>query len=161
MKTKNKVIMFIIVVLVVGAGYLAIDVKKEKTVITSGEIIGISDNTVDVLTGDIVNTFEFTSDKLKNHYVGEFVEISGDEKNYNIKHTDYPKEKFDTMGNKIFEITGNVSLVKDKMFVLKSESEEYTFELGDNEKVQEGQTITINYIVLKDSPVILDIINED
>lgn len=65
------------------------------------------------------------------------------------------------MGNKIFEITGNVSLVKDKMFVLKSESEEYTFELGDNEKVQEGQTITINYIVLKDSPVILDIINED
>lgn len=161
MKTKNKVIMFIIVVLVVGAGYLAIDVKKEKTVITSGEIIGISDNTVDVLTGDIVNTFEFTSDKLKNHYVGEFVEILGYEKNYNIKHTDYPKEKFDTMGNKIFEITGNVSLVKDKMFVLKSESEEYTFELGDNEKVQEGQTITINYIVLKDSPVILDIINED
>lgn len=80
MKTKNKVIMFIIVVLVVGAGYLAIDAKKDKTVITSGEIIGISDNTVDVLTGDIVNTFEFTSDKLKNHYVGEFVEISGDEK---------------------------------------------------------------------------------
>lgn len=168
---NKKVIILVLLVVIFGSYYYHytssnIDlVKSENSKLEEllyGKIIQIHDNRVDILSGDIVYIFEVDRDVLKDYYIGEFVNISESKETVSISHAKYPTKEFDTMGNQIEELYGEIIKVKnDGSFILESNAKSYEFESYDEKKLNYGKNVTVQYVVINGELIATRVLDED
>ncbi|SHJ16214.1 hypothetical protein SAMN02745751_01887 [Dethiosulfatibacter aminovorans DSM 17477] len=139
------------------------DIKEGET-ITRGEIMQFEGEYIHIISGDIVEVFEYDQRQENDFYLGQEVSlIKGDGFNTlePVIKDDF-KMTYNNMGMPIDTISGEVIGTEEKTLMILSNNTEVTFKTYETANIEEGTNITVFAMSLdKDLQTVITILNED
>lgn len=127
---------------------------NEETVVNvnydaAGEIIKFADGQVDILSGDIVETYKVSNDMLKDFYLGQIVTLTKEgpdeysmmallEEDFSIRHT--------TMGDLIVRVSGQVIKVSEDQVTIQTDDGEKTYKKSSDMVLELNQEYEFDLI---------------
>lgn len=130
---------------------------------TQGRIVKIDETGIHVQVKDKVEKYSVASDKVNNHYLGEYVglnKLDGD--NYDIfadESYDY-KNRFTSTGDAIKRVTGTVGEVKDDIVTAVTEMGDIKLSHQGDFNLEHGSQVMFDYIESPDGNKIISYYDE-
>lgn len=132
------------------------------TVETVGEIVGFADGQVTVLSGDVLENYAVSNEVLKHYYIGQTVQVAKKDGKLNLKPIERQdfSQKFTSMGEPIWTVSGEVTAVDEDIFSVKTEDSSVAFPLDEKTMVEEGQTVTVDYVKMNDELTVCNVFKD-
>lgn len=136
----------------------------EGEVITAGYIVQFDGEYIHIISGDLVEVFEYDKNQADDFYLNQNVSLVKGEKtntlepliieDFSIRHTN--------MGHMIESLTGTVSNTSDETLVITSEGKEIIIKTYEPQELVEGTRVTIRYMSFEeDEKSMVYLLNED
>ncbi|MCH4890007.1 hypothetical protein EZV73_20680 [Acidaminobacter sp. JC074] len=131
---------------------------NEENVETIGEIIGFSDNAVDILTGDIAEVFYVSNDQHKDFYLGQTVYVTKETdteyslmpyytEDFSIRHTN--------MGHMILRMTGEVVSIDGETILVSTDEGEKSLQINEDIFVEVGKSYEFDVIFFNEDDLMV------
>lgn len=114
-------------------------------VITTGDIADLAGNTIHIMSGDLIEVFNYDNTNADKFYLGQTVQLIKGEhnnhlqvfekENYSIQHT--------SMGHPIDQITGKVASIDTETLILKNADGTFTIKIYNPLDVEIGDEVTV------------------
>lgn len=139
--------------------------EVEKNVV--GKIVAFGENTVEILSGDIPESFKVSNENLKDFYLGETVTVKKlDENSFKLvsfKDSDF-NMRYTSMGDPIGNIGGVLKEINEDSFIISQGEADMKIESGYKIEYKVGDYVSVDYTSFAhntENKVLLDIYNED
>lgn len=136
--------------------------KFGETIIT-GEIMQFDDKYIHIISGDLVQVFEYDNTNEKQFYIGQTVSLVKGEKNNELQVSliDDFSVKYTNMGMILTEIKGVVNEVSKEQIIVKSEGEMITIRTNKKPTVVKGNHVTAVCSDFGDGYSLVYLLNEE
>lgn len=134
-------------------------------VITAGEIMEFKENYVAIITGDIVESYEFDKKQINDFYIGQNVEIIKAEKSNQLKALliENFENRYTSMGDLLEQFSGTLTNITEENIKIKSEDKEIEISLYSPIDYKIGNHVSVYYFSYSadEKASLFDIYNED
>lgn len=131
---------------------------------TIGEILAFQDQSVHILTGDVVQIFPVSEYDLKHYYLGQTVMVQQElEDMYSLlpyKQEDFER-RYTNMGDPIIRYEGTLIAVNDNIYSFDIEGQEIKFEYVGDDHLIINTRYEFDSIAFSDMPIITAIYKPD
>lgn len=131
--------------------------------ITVGEIMQFNDNFVHIITGDLVEVYEYNSENMEEFFLGQTVElIKGEENNYlKVYAKDDYSISYTNMGHILTQVSGILKTIGEDYIKVESEGENIEISSQLPVKYEIGSQVTVYTVNFDLKPSLIMIISEE